>query len=116
DRGGLRVAGSGRGDAADGVEAEHLNDVRQQAGGGADLGCVEVQLGDVARAVVVSGDDLGAGDRAAIGCLPLRPGRAWLAVRRASGGTRFGWMPPVGRASRLCWGKANEPSGRAVQA
>src|SRR5258705_280510 len=71
DRGGLRVAGAGRGDAAGRVEAEHLDGVGEQSGGGADLGGVEVQLGDVAGAVGVLGDDL-AGDRAAVGCLPLR--------------------------------------------
>src|SRR6266700_4451730 len=71
DRGGLRVAGAGRGDAAGRVEAEHLDGVGEQSGGGADLGGVEVQLGDVAGAVGVLGDDLAA-DRAAVGCLPLR--------------------------------------------
>lgn len=49
DRGGLRLTGSGRGDAAECVEPEHLDNVRQQPGGCADLGGVEVQLGDVAR-------------------------------------------------------------------
>ena len=43
----------------------------EQSGGRADLGGVEVQLGDVARAVGVLGDQLAA-DRAAVGCLPLR--------------------------------------------
>src|SRR5215467_4125990 len=69
--GGLRVAGTGRLHAAVGVEAEHLHGVGQQSGKGAFLGGVEVQLGDVAGAVSVFGDDL-AGDAAAVRGLPLR--------------------------------------------
>ena len=71
DRRGLRVADAGRGDAAERVEAKHLDSVGQQPGGGADLGGVEVQLGDVAGNVGVLSDDR-AGDRTAVGCLPLR--------------------------------------------
>ena len=47
NRRGLRVAGAGRGDTPHSVEAQHLDDVPEQPGGRADLGCVEVQLGDV---------------------------------------------------------------------
>jgi hypothetical protein len=55
DRGGLRVAGSGWGDAADRVEAEHLNNVRQAVAGcrvpaGCRVSAVRQQLaGDVER-------------------------------------------------------------------
>src|SRR5215813_13831544 len=63
--GGLRVAGARWLHAAVGVKAEHLHDVRQQSGGGAFLCGVEVQLGDVAVAVGVLGDDL-ASDAAAV--------------------------------------------------
>src|SRR5262249_53190311 len=104
DRGGLRVTGSGRGHAADCVEAEHLDNVRQQPGGCADLGGVEVQLGDVARAVVVLGDDL-AGDHAAVGCLPLRRASGWLheGVVNAPGEVCFDVVLGEGeRAVRLC--------------
>jgi hypothetical protein len=68
---GTRGAGACRGDAADGVQAQDLAGVGEQAVLLARPGGPEVQLGDVAVAVRRLGQDR-PGDRAAVGGDPLR--------------------------------------------